>query len=91
MVGANSNRPTSKMVDFATAISEMIGVDLPEKFDWESYSEFISEHIDEFYEVKDEIRGELYRTGKTFQLYHSYGLGNGFCGEDVLGKNPEKL
>ena len=90
MKNTNSNLPTSKMIDFATAISETVGADLPEKLDWVSYHEFISENIDEFYEIKNEIRKEQYGMGSAFQLYHSYGLGPGYCGDNVLVRNPEK-
>ncbi len=77
--------PTERQVDFATTIAETVGKDLPEHYDKYSYGEFISENIDEFYKVQNEIR---YADGMVFHLHHSYGLGEGFCGDSELNVNP---
>ena len=82
------DNPTGKQVDFATAISEMIGEDLPDEFTKDAYAEFIDEHIDEFYDMKREIRKEQYRNKDFFELHHSYVSDDGYCGEDSLNRNP---
>lgn len=81
--------PTDKQVDFATTIAEMIGADLPEEFSVEAYHEFISENVDEFYKVQNEIRRELYYSqDKLFAMQHSFVLEDGFCGDSSLPINP---
>lgn len=50
--------PTQKQIDFATAIAEMLGIDLPEENTGESYHEFISENVNDFYEMKREVERE---------------------------------
>lgn len=77
---------TEKQRDFAQVIAETVGADLPEEQTREAYHRFIAEHIDEFYEVRDELR---YKGGKTFGLEHSYTLSDGYNGDTKLNKNPE--
>lgn len=79
-------KPTERQIDFATAISETVGADLPEDFTKEAYSEFIDENIGEFKKIQGEIR---YGSRKAFSLNHSYVLSDGYNGDTRLRKNPK--
>lgn len=81
--------PSAKQIDFATAIAETLGIDLPEETTSEAYYDFIRENQDDFYETKREIRREQYRSGDVFYLNHSYGLDRGYCGDSSLNRNPK--
>ena len=79
-------KPTEKQIDFATQIAETLGIDLPEENTKSAFRDFIDDNIDEFYSVQDEIR---YKGNDVFSMRHSYVLGNGFCGDRTLNKNPK--
>lgn len=50
-----AKRPaTDKQIEFATAISELLEVDKPDFADFSATSKFISDHVDLYYETKDE-------------------------------------
>lgn len=81
----NKKEPTQRQVDFAIAISEVVGVDPPKQFSKKAYSAFIYTHLDEFYKLRDEIR---YGSKDTFQLEHSFVVSAGYNGDTKLNKNP---
>lgn len=81
----NKKEPTQRQIDFATAISEVVGVDPPKHFTKKAYSTFISTHLDEFYKLHDEIR---YGSKDTFQLEHSFVISSRYNGDTKLNKNP---
>ena len=80
-----SEKPTERQKDFATAIAEVCGDDLPDEYTKEAYSEWIDEHIDEFYTLRNQDR---YESGNIFSLEHSYLLGEGYNGDRKLPFNP---
>ena len=80
-----TEQPTEKQIDFATTISEMLGIDLPNERTKETYRDFIADNKDEFEDVQREIR---YKDGNVFSMNHSYVIGKGFCGESELNINP---
>jgi len=77
--------PTERQIDFATAIAEVCGDDLPDEYTKAAYSEWIDEHIDEFYMLRNQDR---YESGNVFYLEHSYAFGEGFNGDRKLAFNP---
>jgi hypothetical protein len=81
----SSEKPSQKQIDFATVIAETVGDDLPNEYTKQAYSEFISEHIDEFYEIRDEAR---YKSGNVFGLKHSFISDSGYNGDRKLNINP---
>lgn len=81
-------KPTEKQRDFATAIAEMLGIDLPEEYTKESYHDFIDENIDEFHKVQNEIR---YKDKSKIRFEHSYTVSDGYNGDTKLNINPENL
>ena len=82
---SSSEKPSQKQIDFATVIAETVGDDLPAEYTKQAYSDFISQHIDEFYEIRDETR---YKSGKVFSLKHSYVSDNGYNGDKKINMNP---
>lgn len=80
-----TEQPTEKQIDFATTISEVLGIDLPNERTKKTYHDFIDDNKDEFDEVQREIR---YKDGNVFSMNHSYVVSNGFCGESKLNINP---
>ena len=80
--------PSEKQIDFATAIAETIGEDLPEEFTSSAYHSFIDDNIDYFYNVQGEIRYKRCENEQMFHLEHSYINGNGFNGDTELNINP---
>ena len=81
----SKKEPTQRQIDFATVISEVVGVDPPKDFTKKAYSTFISTYLDEFYKLQDEIR---YSSNDTFQLGHSFIVSAGYNGDTKLNKNP---
>lgn len=81
-------KPSEKQKDFATAIAEMLGIDLPEEYTKEAYHDFIDDNIDEFYKVQNEIR---YKDKSKIRFEHSYTLSDGYNGDAELNINPENL
>lgn len=79
--------PSEKQIDFATAIAEMVGDDLPVDFTADAYSDFISGHIDEFHKLQNEFR---YGSESCISFHHSYCLSDGFNGDEKLNINPKK-
>ena len=80
--------PSQKQIDFATAIAETIGDDLPEEFSSRAYHEFISSNIKEFKKVQGQIRYSYEGCKSGFQLEHSYITDEGFNGDTRLNFNP---
>ena len=56
------NEPSDAQVEFAEAIAETIGEDLPDEYTASAYWEFINENQDYFYEVRRDIRREKMRS-----------------------------
>lgn len=48
--------PTEAQVDFVNDICNELGIDEPEEFTRESYSEFISEYKDKLYNIRSKIK-----------------------------------
>ena len=82
------DEPSQKQIDFAIAIAETIGDDLPDDFTKEAYHEFISENVDYFYQVQNEIRYKRNRNEPMFHMEHSYVTNNGYNGDTELNINP---
>lgn len=83
------DKATEKQVDFATAIAEMLGIDLPDEDTKDAYTEFIDENIREFYKEKN--RQRYLESDNVYQYGHSYTLKNGYCGDKKLNMNPQKV
>lgn len=77
---------TQKQIDYATTISEWVGVDLPTPITKESLWEFIAENEDEFKQIQNKWR---YSQGKIFSWRHFYHLSE----HEYIkqSKNPETI
>ena len=80
------SQATQKQIDFATTISEWVGVDLPESKTKESLSEYIDEYSKEFYRIRNQWR---YRSGKTFSMNHACHMSE--YEYERINKNPESI
>jgi hypothetical protein len=80
--------PSKRQIDFATAIAETIGEDLPDEFTSSAYHKFINENVDYFYEVQNDIRYKRKWNEPMFHLEHSYIIDSGYCGDTELNINP---
>lgn len=55
------NAPTAKQIDFVQEICYVLGIAKPEEYTRDSYSDFISEHIDD-YSYESNQRRNSYRS-----------------------------
>lgn len=81
-------KPSQKQIDFATAIAETIGDDLPSEFTSSAYHHFIDDNIDYFYKIQGEIRYKRNKDETMFHLEHSYVNNDGYNGDTELNINP---
>jgi hypothetical protein len=50
--------PTAKQIDFVQDICRTLGIDKPEEYTKEAYSEFIDEHVEDYYYELNQQRKE---------------------------------
>jgi len=80
--------PTERQIEFADAIAEALGINFPRgswDYTFDAYSDFISAHVDKYYELMAELGDgaeydafALQEVGEWFDnaLLRSYGCGN---------------